>query len=39
MSGDMQSESVNESLTPEAVCEITAAPARGSRRKQGKQGN
>ncbi len=38
MSGDMQSESANENLTPEAVYEITSAPARGSRRKQGKQG-
>ncbi|WP_327344051.1 hypothetical protein [Streptomyces europaeiscabiei] len=34
----MQSESANENLAPEAVCEITSAPARGSRRKQGKQG-
>ncbi|MFM9449651.1 hypothetical protein [Streptomyces europaeiscabiei] len=33
----MQSESANENLTPEAVYEITSAPARGSRRKQGKQ--
>ncbi|WP_079024081.1 hypothetical protein [Streptomyces scabiei] len=34
----MQSESANENLTPEVVYEITSAPARGSRRKQGKQG-
>ncbi|WP_371577892.1 hypothetical protein [Streptomyces sp. NBC_01314] len=34
----MQSESANENLTPETVYEITSAPARGSRRKQGLQG-
>ncbi|MDX3690669.1 hypothetical protein PV726_10115 [Streptomyces europaeiscabiei] len=33
----MQSESANENPTPEAVYEITSAPARGSRRKQAKQ--
>ncbi|MER6159811.1 hypothetical protein ABT147_30395 [Streptomyces sp. NPDC001868] len=33
----MQSESANENLTPEAVYEITSAPAHGSRRKQGRQ--
>ncbi|MFE7837997.1 hypothetical protein ACFU53_18695 [Streptomyces sp. NPDC057474] len=33
----MQSESANENFTPEAVYEITSTPARGSRRRQGKQ--
>ncbi|WP_326579026.1 hypothetical protein OG889_17760 [Streptomyces sp. NBC_00481] len=34
----MQSESANENSTPEAVYEITSAPARGSRRSRRRQG-